>query len=1078
MNEELQKSKKLEEQIRAESQTTEHKETFSSYTQVERHDALNALQQASRAVQYEDMLAHGYKGEMPLESYDNEQREHVHRQAEAADAGLSWSQKRKVRKQQMKDREQAQSAGVQNATALTVSLSLARAQGQFEADEHMDKLTPDEFGELSRQRPDEALFDRHFREKDSNPYDVTKMSCRLAELKRVAANYTEYKNNVAAGSVPQDLDYECRCESQAQIQRSLSRAMDALFHANAIPLRETLLTEEELAGDRTALKNQCIKQYEHDAANYDALVTETSKAIFNRNISKELAKTPVNEQDEKELGFSFRQRPAELDELRRLIDAPENSQNVEKNAPVIRKVLGEYIRAQHTLDERRTGVTLLDRAGENFQTLRDSEKSDVFHLEGLVSSYATILRSLTTGAPMDTFSDFMLAKQFNIYTPQRIEAESKYDGVNVDKSSLVIRKQFEDNQQQLANSISKYFGSLPPEQVNKRMDSRIVLGLCKGWKTDSDGNPLTEDDRKTMERETKWVHDLYGKTDDTPRTDKTEEAARLEKNQQIEQARHAVIDQYIDRYVGLKLDEKMLTTDYIRAHYAELTEMTQIMLLLDNFQAGDPDYFKTLPKERQIMLDAAAKSYFSVTPYLKYTMSVTTGLEENGHFSSPEALGNYKATADMLQPQAKEAIKYHNARMHEIHFDLTTDNFSAAEGGSFTELFGSMSPEHFADKLKSRTKKGLPCNELGEFCEFMHGQTLADYYEAKLHPQYAAEDLARMRDQGFGGASVHFDDLEFGTDDLGTVYETIKVIANGGADAAAYGADEETSARVAVLFERFRDESLENAKLKALVSNMEEFLNPLDKAVRSMADIQKDYPTLYASIRQYAQLGKASSDDFCDKVLESDHKLRAGVYLDIIGLLGEKNISFRADQRAALADYMNDPAQVPEIDVQRAVDLNGQQLQVNGMEAGDLVTERRIAKKREQLGEGFPAWSEQLAAKVAEANAAYATGRKYHSVAESYFVKAHAKYTANGDMMDAEKKCKEKNLSEEELARRQADYEEKKKAYDAIDPKAGNPVFSKIGSKSHFMQYELMQKEEACEKQYNAVVTEIRDMMK
>ena len=71
-----------------------------------------------------------------------------------------------------------------------------------------------------------------------------------------------------------------------------------------------------------------------------------------------------------------------------------------------------------------------------------------------------------------------------------------------------------------------------------------------------------------------------------------------------------------------------------------------------------------------------------------------------------------------------------------------------------------------------------------------------------------------------------------------------------------------------------------------------------------------------------------------------------------------------------------------------------------------------------------------------------------------------------------------KNLSEEELARRQADYEEKKKAYDAIDPKAGNPVFSKIGSKSHFMQYELMQKEEACEKQYNAVVTEIRDMMK
>jgi len=160
------------------------------------------------------------------------------------------------------------------------------------------------------------------------------------------------------------------------------------------------------------------------------------------------------------------------------------------------------------------------------------------------------------------------------------------------------------------------------------------------------------------------------------------------------------------------------------------------------------------------------------------------------------------------------------------------------------------------------------------------------------------------------------------------------------------------------------------------------------------------------------------------------------------------------------------------------VDLNGRQLQVNGMEAGDLVTERRIAKKREQLGEGFPAWSEQLAAKVAEANAAYATGRKYHSVAESYFVKAHAKYTANGDMMDAEKKCKEKNLSEEELARRQADYEEKKKAYDAIDPKAGNPVFSKIGSKSHFMQYELMQKEEACEKQYNAVVTEIRDMMK
>lgn len=704
MNEEIKKSKRFEEQIRSDAQLTERRDAFESFDGTEMRDKVIKLQAVAEQAEYEEAVAHGSHAEMHNTAYAAPERQmRVHKQVEAADAELSWSQKRKLAKRQRGNLAQAGEQGVKNATAFTVPLQLARAQGRLEAEAHVRALQPGELGELSARQPDETLFDQHYKKDGSIPYDVDKMYLRLAELKKVGEQYEHYRQAHPLGDAGGDLEYESRCEAQAKLEQSLSRAIDALMHANAVSVeRGTQLTERELVGDRADLLQRCVAAYEQQAANFDELRETARRELIDKKVREQHVLDIAHDREETEtLGFSFRQRPAELDELRSLIDAPENSVNVEKNASVIRNVLREYIRAQRTLEDRRSALQLTQNAGESFEKLRSDAGSDAFRLEGTVAAYADILRSLTTGAQLEAIPELLLEKQFGIVTQHRLNVEANAPDSAATEESKKLRAHELEVKRQKNETIFKYYQGLGPDVVNKNMDRRILLGLCKGWKTDADGNPATEADRETMQRETKWVSDLYGR-----------DAA----------ARHAVIDSVLDRIISMKLDKSMFTDDYIRGHYDELRELSMLGLFYDNLERGDPEYFQSFSAERRADLEAACARNLSFVPYLKNRMVAATGLEEDNHYASKISIAAYTEAAKLQEPLCEETLKNYETRRKELRFDFTTDDFSLAECRNFDELFTNMTPQHFADKLKARRAKGLPCEDMGSSLHSCRGR--------------------------------------------------------------------------------------------------------------------------------------------------------------------------------------------------------------------------------------------------------------------------------------------------------------------------------------------------------------------
>ncbi|MEG2939627.1 MAG: hypothetical protein RR829_05310, partial [Oscillospiraceae bacterium] len=209
-------------------------------------------------------------------------------------------------------------------------------------------------------------------------------------------------------------------------------------------------------------------------------------------------------------------------------------------------------------------------------------------------------------------------------------------------------------------------------------------------------------------------------------------------------------------------------------------------------------------------------------------------------------------------------------------------------------------------KLEKRKKLGLPCDDMGDLFGCCHGMKIADYYQQMAEPQYTEEEINKMKDGGFTGMSVHFEGLDFGSDDMSVIADVVKTIASGGAAAEKYGCDEETSAEIRKFHDAFRLESLESAKLQAVVDNVANFDIPFARAGQMLKGSEELYPQLIVQTQQYRQLARVKSSECYHKVLDAGRQLRSGAFLDIVRIMAEKNISFITEQRDALADYMED----------------------------------------------------------------------------------------------------------------------------------------------------------------------------
>ncbi|MEG0778886.1 MAG: hypothetical protein RSG55_08565, partial [Oscillospiraceae bacterium] len=673
MNEEQLKSHKIELEIREDlkansslSLEENSQVALKPYSELEQDSRFSKMADISDVVQYEETLKQGLKESFIPYSKEETQAEQraTHKQVEDSYANLSWSQKRKLKSRQKGYAKEAKRKGTEGATGLTLPMLASKKSADEMLDGYLANMAVSEREALKSNKPDPAIFDQHYVNKEQDnlyndcPYDILTMQQRMQELNYVHETYSVTRRLDTEEGYPSNLEAYAHYEAQEEIRTSLGKAMEALYNANAIPVSGIkFLSEEELQEDKNVLLKRLIKEYEDTASNFDASVEAQRHAVFERNRKESMEKLPQNIQDMKDFGRSFAERPAEIDTIRSLMNDPANAQLVGQNSQYIKKAWKEYLRTQFTIDEKKVGIKLFQNPQDTtFTPIHNEEIKDVYRFEGMATAFEDILRHLILGERLTPFADLLALNTISYETDYRREIEAKYPNVALNENSAKIRKQRKIAEDQCANTAVKYLNSLPKAQVNKEMDIRIV-GLLDGWKTDVDGNPASDEDRETMERETKWIRDLYGVD---------------------AEARHRVIDAYVDNYINMKTTPEMLTLEYVLAHHLELSKIAQSSLLLDNFENGDPEYFENFSESKKAQLEIASTRASNLGAYIQHATKVATGLTDGNLYANELSIEHSENMVKMYKPRVLEDLATYEKRVNEAKFDAETDNFSEA----------------------------------------------------------------------------------------------------------------------------------------------------------------------------------------------------------------------------------------------------------------------------------------------------------------------------------------------------------------------------------------------------------------
>ncbi|MEG2009886.1 MAG: hypothetical protein RR032_05760, partial [Oscillospiraceae bacterium] len=709
MNEEQLKSHKIELEIREDlkansslSLEENSQVALKPYSELEQDSRFSKMADISDVVQYEETLKQGLKESFIPYSKEETQAEQraTHKQVEDSYANLSWSQKRKLKSRQKDYIKEAKNKGTEDATGLTLPMLSLKTSADEMLDGYLENMDISERKALKTNKPNPALFDQHYDNKGQDnlyndcPYDILTMQQRMQELNYVHGTYSVTRRLDTEDGYPSNLEDYAHYEAQEKIRVSLGKAMEALYNANAIPAPELkFLSEEELQEDKNELLKRLIKEYEDTASNFDASVEAQRHAVFERNRKESMEKLPQNLQELKDFGRSFAERPAEIDTIRSLMNDPANAQLVGQNSQYIKKAWKEYLRTQFTIDEKKVGIKLFQNPQDTtFTPIHNEEIKDVYRFEGMATAFEDILRHLILGERLTPFADLLALNTISYETDYRREIEAKYPNVALNENSAKIRKQRKIAEDQCANTAVKYLNSLPKAQVNKEMDIRIV-GLLDGWKTDVDGNPASDEDRETMERETKWIRDLYGVD---------------------AEARHRVIDAYVDNYINMKTTPEMLTLEYVLAHHLELSKIAQSSLLLDNFENGDPEYFENFSESKKAQLEIASTRASNLGAYIQHATKVATGLTDGNLYANELSIEHSENMVKMYKPRVLEDLATYEKRVNEAKFDAETDNFSEAEYINIDKAFLNLTKERFLGKLEKRKKLGLPCDDMGD----------------------------------------------------------------------------------------------------------------------------------------------------------------------------------------------------------------------------------------------------------------------------------------------------------------------------------------------------------------------------
>lgn len=969
MDEHITKSKQIEtnivRDIRQNRLNTESKkrDVFSAYDPEEQKRQLARMQSVAIRVQHEDALIHGYTSEYSI-PVSEKAAERTHAQVEDEYAGLSWSQKRKVAKRQKKALKEAKRGGIQDATELTQPLSAEKTAAEEAWNEREKTLTAQEREALRTKRPEADLFDRHYTKGGSQPYDIARMTARLKELELVERDMQAYRQRLQEDPSAEDWKMEAEYMAQEELRNSLGKAVEALYDANAVTRREQphqYLTVNDYAINRQELLKKCVEDYQRMAENYDLVVFRCQQQLSTAKLQKHLKDTPGNEADEQDFGFSFLQRPAELDALRALMNAPENAQRVLDNKEVIAVIWREYIRLSRTIDEKQAEIQLqTEKGGVEFAQLKAANASEVFRFEGLRDAYATILRHFTAGEELDTYTDALLKDltgvHIHTYTEYRLKTDKLYQGVYTNERSETVRKAFIDRAAQINQSIFKYFVSLPADQINDKMDPRMLLCLCDGWQTDMNGQPLTEKDREIMERETKWVRDLYGNN---------------------AEERHAIIDQEIELYTQTDLPKNLLSDEFILQDPVGLRKFVYRYLLLDNFISGDPEYYQSLPPQTRAKIDFMSNVAVMLATYLTHKQVLKTGVDEKYEYLKATDKETCEMIAAALEPELRKSLQNLDKRMKAYVFDTTTDTFTVEEQPSADTAFNVMRSPRFLTKLQNRAKKGLPCDDLGQIFDIMGGKTLAEYYESIISPQYTEEQKQEMRHSGFAGRTVNIDGVDFGTDDLMHCVDVIQKLTEGGSDALEYGVDEITAQELKQYYDVFCEEAYANANLRIIYANLVGFGGEFSFGLQQLKGHESEFPALVDSMSRYRSIALPKLEEVEQAMVATDQKLRAELFIDIISVMERNNVCFEVEHRAPLKAYMDDPATAPVIEHSVSCMLDGAELKLYGEQGGlPQISAETLERKREALGDGFGAWAQELTQLVTQANEQFVRDRK------------------------------------------------------------------------------------------------------
>lgn len=1059
MNEELSKSKQIEQTIIAEAGQMRTKDPLQrdAFRPLDEHETQTQLSKLNMSV----MIYQERNGEA-VEYHKTPEREtadRVHAKVEDEYANLSWSQKRKLASRQKKNLETANKQGVEGATGLTIPMMEAYERAKQEAN---DVISPEVINQepqnhvLLKMPPDTTLFDKRYKEKNDIPYEIDRMAVRMAQLNAISREYETYLTGIANGQVPRKLDYEAECAAQMEIKTKLNRALEALLRANAVNSGEpSPFDEEELAKDRNELLRSCITDYERAAENYDKLLDRHRSRIFHECAEGGLGDIPVNDEEVREYGFSFRERPAMLDEIKAQMDDPANAEYIEKNAPTIASVWKQLIRITRTIDQLGAKRSHVENIDAGSMTKEKNAMNE--HIAGLgltAETYEKILKHFISGQELDERDALILHSDFGVYSEQWYQFETKNPDYDIKPKTKQISEVINNRTRRVNSSSAKFFNSLPYEQVNPELDVRVIAGLCKGWETGADGKPLTREDADIMENETKWIRDIFG-------NDVT--------------ARNARLDEYLDEYINTVYETDYIRTSSILGDPLGALHTAQVGLLLDNFSVAFPDYFDSLSPEMKGKLMFASKRNTLLTSYIVTSLSVNGGVEQSGALVDKTYTESVAPLLEHFREQLLPYLKNYGEGVRAAGFDAVTDEYSLEEYPTIDKAINVMTTPRFVEKLNKRREKNLPCTELSQVFKSMDGKTMGMILDEVMSFDFDEAEIETIKRNGFGGASVSFS-FDFGTDDMAQIGDIINLIADGGEKALEYGANEQVAQELKASYADFQREVVENSRIKRRVELISPFDMGLGVGEAKLKKVANEFPELAGEVTQYAQRARSLMSQLYKDTLASDKRLSVEHLQKVVGVFARNNISFIKEHREPLIEYMNDETKQPEITTRASVNIGGEQLDLYGDMAEQTLEQSRLEAKQAQLGDGFGAWLQTLKTLTAEANEAYISMRKCNAPAAEYFAKTgeiSRLYTslgkAKGDRDKAAEGTPERQEAIDRIESLDKTIREKEPAIKDV------PVFGKIERHKNFMQFELLQKEVYFQNTYEKKIQQIKD---